>query len=207
MSAAVPQDPPVFHITHVKNLPGILAEEGLWCDAERLARNLITTNIAYSHIKQRRMRRAVPAAAGGTLADYVPFNFCPRSVMLYPIARGHVDYQGGQDSVLHLVSRLSRVQAAGGTFAFTDRHAYLAHALYFDDVADLHHVPWHVMNARQWQAVKEERQAELLVHRFVPWTAVIGIGVRSEEVAEQVRQILRGQVHIPGVKVQPSWYY
>lgn len=207
MNTPVPQDPPIFHITHIENLPGILREGGLWCDAERNARNLVTTNIAHSHIKQRRMSRPVPVAAGGTLADYVPFNFCSRSVMLYPVSRGHGDYQGGQDSILHLVSRISRVQSAGIPFAFTDRHAYLAHALFFDDLADLDQVPWDAMPAQYWQAVKEERQAEFLVHRFLPWAAVVLIGVRSQAIATRVEQILVGQAHKPGVKLQPSWYY
>jgi|GEM_PF-2597155 len=91
-------------------------------------------NIGLKHIKQRRQHRVVPVAAQGVLADYVPFNFCPRSVMLCAIANGHTDYQGGEDDVIHLVARFASILAAGVQWAFTDRHAELSHALYFDTV-------------------------------------------------------------------------
>src|SRR5579859_2568373 len=75
-------NPAIFHITHVDNLPSIVAEGALWCDAKRVELGLPCTNIGHRHIKERRMRRVVPAAARGTLGQYVPFNFCSRSVML-----------------------------------------------------------------------------------------------------------------------------
>ena len=72
----------IYHITHADNLEQIVREGRLWCDAQRIARGLAHTNIGYSHIKARRMRHPVTVSAGGTLGEYVPFNFCPRSVML-----------------------------------------------------------------------------------------------------------------------------
>jgi hypothetical protein len=156
----VPSDPPIFHVTHVDNLPGILREGGLWCDRQRVARQLESTNIGHVHIKERRLRRSVTTRAGGTLGDYVPFNFCPRSVMLFAVHKGHPDYAGGQEGVVHLVSTVSRAVSLGRAWAFTDRHAELAHALHFDDLAKLSEVPWHVMREQYWSAVKEERQAE-----------------------------------------------
>jgi hypothetical protein len=97
VSGAIPQDPAIYHITHVTNLVGILRDGCLWSDSQRIARSLQTTNIGYTHIKQRRLRRPVPVAALGVLGDYVPFNFCYRSVMLYALRGGHEDYAGGQD--------------------------------------------------------------------------------------------------------------
>ncbi len=85
----------VYHITHVGNLANIVAQGRLWCDAQRIALGLLSTNIGHSHIKARRMQHPVVVAARGALGDYVPFNFCPRAVMLYPVAHGHGDYSGG----------------------------------------------------------------------------------------------------------------
>ena len=89
----------IYHITHANNLEHIVREGRLWCDAQRIARGLTNTNIGYSHIKARRMRHPVTVAAGGTLGDYVPFNFCPRSVMLYVVAQGHENYREGQQAI------------------------------------------------------------------------------------------------------------
>lgn len=202
-----PEDPPIFHITHVDNLPGILREGGLWCDTERIARGLSSMNIGHLHIKRRRLSRPVVARAGGTLGDYVPFNFCPRSVMLYAVHRGHQDYHAGQQSVLHLVSSVRRAAALGRGWAFTDRHAELEHALYFDDLGKLNEVPWPVMGLKYWTDKKEERQAEFLVREFFPWTAVSAVVAMTPAAAEQAQRSLHAAAHRPPVATKPEWYY
>jgi hypothetical protein len=205
--AIVPHDPSIFHITHVNNLPSILRHGGLWSDAQRIARSLANTNIGHLHIKQRRLSRAVTTGAGGKLGDYVPFNFCPRSVMLYVVSRGHQDYGGGQEGVVHLVSTVSKAVALGRPWAFTDRHAELGHALHFDDLARLDEVPWHVMPMRVWPSVKEERQAEFLVRDFFDWSAVIEVGVMNAQTESQVGEMLRASPHVPAVTIRREWYY
>lgn len=202
----VPADPRIFHITHVDNLPGIIREGGLWCDAERIARGLVNTNIGYLHIKRRRLDRPVQLGARGVLGNYVPFNFCPRSVMLFTVHCGHQDYRGGQENIVHLVSSVSRATNLGRPWTFTDRHAEVAHALYFDDLSRLAEVPWHVMELRYWSEVKEERQAEFLVHEFFPWTAVVEV-VTLPAAADRASQALQGAAHRPPVAVRPEWYY
>ena len=101
-----PEDPSIYHITHVTNLAGMVADRGLWSDAARRRHRPTATNIGYQHIKERRMRRAVTAGSGGVLGEYVPFYFCPRSVMLFVISRGSSDYNGHEREIVHLVSRV-----------------------------------------------------------------------------------------------------
>lgn len=203
----VPADPSIFHITHVDNLPGILSQGGLWCDRKRIALQLGSTNIGHLHIKHRRLARAVTTRAGGTLGDYVPFNFCPRSVMLYVVREGHQDYSGGQESVVHLVSSVSQAVVLGRDWAFTDRHAELAHALHFDDLERLSEVPWHVMGKKYWSDVKEERQAEFLVREFFSWSAVTEVAAMTEPTAQRARTALAAAQHRPSVVIRPEWYY
>lgn len=202
-----PADPQIFHITHVENIVGILREGGLWCDSQRIARSLVTTNIGHLHIKERRLKRAVTVAAKGVLGDYVPFNFCSRSVMLYVVHCGHQDFEGGQEGIVHLVSRTSQVVALKRPWAFTDRHAELAYARYFDDLQDLHEVRWDVMNQHYWRDVAEVRQAEFLVHEFFPWTAVREVAVRSSPTQRRLQQILEDADHRPSIALRPQWYY
>lgn len=203
----VPEDPPIFHITHTDNLPGILHEGGLWSDAQCIARKIGNTNIGHRHIKQRRLTRVVETLAGGFLGDYVPFNFCPRSVMLHAVSRGHQDYAAGQESIVHVVSSVKVATGLGRAWAFSDRHAELAHALHFDDLAKLSEVPWNVMRLQYWAEVKEERQAEFLVHDFFPWTAVTALAVMTQAAAARVQLALQDAAHQPAVTVRPTWYY
>lgn len=203
----IPADPRIYHITHVDNLPGILREGGLWCDRQRIERSLASTNIGHTHIKRRRLAHPVNTRSGGMLGDYVPFNFCSRSVMLYAIHRGHQDYAGGQNNIAHLVSTISRATGLGRPWAFTDRHAELAHALHFEDLSELSEVPWQVMDLRYWTEVKEERQAEFLVREFFPWSAIEEVAVRTEDVVRRVQATLGAEGGGRIVKARPEWYY
>lgn len=203
----LPANPPIFHITHIDNLPSILEAGGLLSDATRRSGKFAATNIGHLHIKGRRMRRSVPVAPGGVLGDYVPFNFCSRSVMLCAVWRRHGDYQGGEDDVVHLVSSVGAASSAGLRWAFTDRHAELAYAQFFANPDDLDRVRWDVMRFTWWQNVKEERQAEFLVHEFFPWTAIDHIVVKSQDRADRVQAILTDNDQVATVVVNPNWYY
>lgn len=204
-----PDDPAIYHLTHLDNLAGIIRQGHLWSDAECSRRRLAVTAIGYEHIKERRLHRPVPVAAGGFLGDYVPFHFCPRSVMLYVLHRGHSTYQGGQRPIVHLVSSVRTAVASGGPWAFTDRHAELRYAQYFDQLDALDQVDWSAMPARYWSEseVKERRQAELLVHKRYPWTAVSAIGVCDRRIRDRVARRLESADHRPAIRVEPGWYY
>jgi len=96
------QDRQLYHITHIRNLPRILATGQLLCDAEVARQSLVETDIGMPSIKARRRRTLVTCGAGGTPADYVPFYLGPRSPMLFSISRGRVPrYTEGQDPVVY----------------------------------------------------------------------------------------------------------
>lgn len=211
MPGITPKDPFIYHITHVDNLASIVRAGCLWSDAQRLSQQFASTNIGYSHIKKRRMHRGVPVAARGVLGQYVPFYFCYRSVMLYVVHRGHDNYAGGQGPIVHLVSRVTRAIATGQPWAFTDRHAELQYAQYYDDLSQLGQVDWNVMPSHFFWGgdtdLKERRQAEFLVYDAFPWTAVDHIVVKDESVATRARSALEQATHQPPVDVKPAWYY
>jgi hypothetical protein len=210
MPGRIPADPAIYHITSIDNLPDIVKAGRLWCDAQVRKLSLAKQTIGYAHIKARRLRRTVGVSAAGCLGDYVPFNFCQRSVMLYVVAQGHDEYRGGQNPIIHLISTVKTAIATGRPWAFTDRHADLGHAVYYEGLDHLDEVDWSVMDQRQWGGdsdMKERRQAEFLVHEWLPWSAILGIAVRTQETAARVRAILASDGGSPAVKVEPSWYY
>jgi hypothetical protein len=127
--------------------------------------------------------------------------------MLYAVHRGHQDYQGGQDAIVHLVSSVRIAITLGRPWAFSDRHAELSHATHFDALSSLREVRWDVMSRMYWADVKEERQAEFLVHAFFPWTAVKEIGVMTSISEHRVHTSVASVQHRPIVKTTPSWYY
>jgi hypothetical protein len=204
----------IYHITHGRNLEPIIAAGGLWCDAQIAAHGLTPLGIAHQHIKERRKERQVPCAAGGSLADYVPFYFAPRSPMLYAIHNGYVEgYTGGQSSVLHLVAEAETIAASGCAFAFTEGHAEIAWTEFFTDLAFLSAVDWVIMKETYWHDTDEDgdrkrrRQAEFLVHQFCAWELITEIGVINSQVADRVRAFLEPAAHQPAVHIRRNWYY
>jgi hypothetical protein len=215
--APVPDRPKIYHITHESNLAEILRWGVLWSDAKRIALGLECQVVGLSGIKQRRLERLPVRCHPGTLVgDYVPFYFCPRSVMLYILHMANhpeLTYRGGQAPIVHLVADLKDTaawaQADRRRWAFSDRNAGAAYASFFARLEDLQRIDWAAVDATDWRdaIVKENKQAEFLVYESFPWGLVEGIGVRDASVAERVRGTLSGATHIPPVTVERAWYY
>jgi ssDNA thymidine ADP-ribosyltransferase, DarT len=202
--------PPIYHITHINNLAGIIQRGGLHCD--RTAQNMKAMNIGHTHIKGRRLNRIVPLGPMGTVGDYVPFYFAPRSPMLFAISRGNVaGYTAGQQPVIYLCSSTEAVNAAGLQWVFTEGHADMGYTDFFDDFKDLDKIDWNLMKAKYWNAIPDDpdrsrrRQAEFLVRDFFPWQLVHQIAVYGNATSAAVAQILAG--NRPPVVIQQGWYY
>nr|WP_281253026.1 DUF4433 domain-containing protein [Pseudocolwellia agarivorans] len=146
--------------------------------------------------------------AGGTIGQYVPFNFCPRSVMLFVIHKGHDDFQGGQERILHFISDIDTIRLTNQNCLFTDIHADLDYAEQIDDFIRISELDLNrIINERYWQDFKEEKQAEFLVFESVQWQSIQQIGVKNQAIADEVTVLLQGVVHKPEVIVRPEWYY
>ncbi len=204
----------IYRITPISILRSIVECGGIHCDRAAAELGLAGQGIAHSHIKARRARRAVPVCRGGTLADYVPFYFAPRSPMLYALHRGAVEgYTGGQRPILHLVATAEDAVASGLACAFTDGHADMGFTEFYEDLRDLDKIDWAIMREKYWRDTVDDpdrsrrRQSEFLVHGFFPWNLVHTIGVINRAMAAEVGTILAGSAHQPEVSVKPEWYY
>lgn len=211
---------PIHHITNIDNLPRIIKTGGLWCDAERIRQGFDCVSIGYDHLKQRRMRKRVQdqagrrVAAGGVLADYVPFYFANRSPMLYSIHQGQViGYAGGQANVVYLVGTVETVVAGNRPWFFTDGHAVQAMTEFFANSEHLDKIDWNVIRSRSWKDRendpdrKRRKQAEFLIHGSVPWSWICSIGVVDQGRSQRVKEMIAEASHQPEVSIERSWYY
>ena len=201
----------IFHITHIDNLPSIIASGGLWCDNKKVK----ATNIAHSHIKQRRANVQVPIASRGTVDQYVPFYFAPRSPMLYAIHTGSVQgYSGGQNNIVHLETTIDFILALNLPFVFTDGGADSGRCTFSNDISQLPQILDYVTEAFTFWFDNEQhpdrthkRNAEFLVYNFVPWKAIRKIGVISSEIQQKTLSLI-SQVSVqPELVVESRWYY
>ncbi|MCK5241328.1 DUF4433 domain-containing protein [bacterium] len=209
-----PREKYIFHITHIRNLPGIIRTGGLYCDNERLSRGINNLSIAHQEIKDRRARRQVSVAAHGTVADYVPFYFAPRSPMLCAIHHGNVvGYQDGQEKVVYLITNITEACNCGQAWCFTDGHAEMLPSEFYDDLNQLSQINWNVMRSKYWNDTpdapdrKRQRQAEFLVHKCYPWSKVLAIAVMNNMATTEVEKHISMADFKPRIVVKSGWYF
>jgi hypothetical protein len=208
--------PKIYHITHINNLEGILSDKVIWSDAKRLKLGLDCEIVGMSKIKKRRLEELeVKCHPGTKVGEYVPFYFCPRSIMLYILYMGNhpdISYREGQGPIVHLQADLmASIQWAEKhkvRWAFSDRNAGERIANFYNDVNKFNRVNWPAAAATDWRdtIIQEGKQAEFLVYKSFPWELVEKIGVHNNIVQQNVIEKLTGK-NQSLVSIEPSWYY
>jgi ssDNA thymidine ADP-ribosyltransferase, DarT len=210
-----PARPKIYHIVHVDNLASIVADGRLWSDSV-MARRQGGAVIGMGSIKQRRLGLPVSCHQGTNVGGYVPFYFCPRSIMLFVIhCANHPElaYRGGQQPIVHLEADLHHVvqwaQENGRRWAFSLSNAGAVYTQFRTGLNRLGDINWDAVAATDFRPadVKEAKQAEFLVQESFPWQLFERIGVHSQAIATRVFTAMQGMAHRPGVEVRPGWYY
>jgi hypothetical protein len=213
MSDLNPANAFIFRITHIANLPWILEKGKLDCrNSPDQDPNFV--NIGSVDLINKRARRQVPLAPGGTLSDYVPFYFTPFSIMMYNIKTGYggITRRENGDIVI-FVSSVHRLRALNLPCIFTNQHAYPVDTEFYSSIEDLKHVDWLLLQKRDFKTNdadpgKQSRyQAEALVHRCVPLEAMLGICCYNAEARRTLQALVADKDAKISVKERPSWYF
>lgn len=202
----------IFRIVHRENVTWIL-QNGMYCRNARVQDPNYRT-IGNPDLIDKRQRRAVPIPPGGTLSDYIPFYFTPFTPMLLNIKTGY----GGvkklpNEDVVIFVSSLHTLNQMGIRFLFTDRHAYLVNADFYDDLADLGRLDWKILQDRDFKrdpddpGKMERYQAEALVHTHIPVEAFIGLTCYTDLVCGQVDELVNNHGLELQVVKRTGWYF
>lgn len=207
-----PEKALIWRIVHRDNLPWIL-DNGLHCSSSAVtAPNWV--NIGNAELIDRRKHRPVPIAPGGLLSDYVPFYFTPFSPMMYNIYTGRGGVQArANDEIVILVSSLHKVAAEGYGFIFSDRHAYVAMAQFFNDVAHLSAIDWPLLQARNFQRSVddpeqiERYQAEALIWQHLPVSGLLGAICYTDELKLQLQQQVTDRGLQLDIHTMKGWYF
>jgi hypothetical protein len=203
-----PQKALIFRIVHRDNMPDVWVDG---CHCKSTTEGKKYTQIGNLELISKRVGRQVPCGPGGTLSDYVPFYFTPYTPMLYNIKTGYSGVQKRPvEEIVILISSLHTLKGQKVPFVFSDRHAYLKTALFSDDLADLDRIIWPTLQARNFRKDDLDRfekyQAEALIHRHMPLTALSGVVCYNDS----VRANMQAAADTCGVAVkiiaQPNWY-
>lgn len=212
---ADPQMTPIFHFTHLDNLPTILECGGLCCKNRSQREGRKYVNCAHQSIQDQRARKDVQCAPFGVLHDYVPFYFGPRSPMMFAISKNNVPaYTGGQAPLIYLCSVAEVVATKPLPFVFTDGHP-ITQGLsdFYNDLRWLNKIDWQVVKGKWWNQTESDpdrprrRMAEFLVHDMLPWSMVYFIGTFDQATADEVTRRIQNQTWLPKVEVKRDWYY
>lgn len=211
-----PTNPKIYHIVNVDRLASIIETGGLLSDSEIKELNLPGTTIGMNSIKERRLDLAVKCYSNATVGQFVPFYFCPRSVMLYVIHRANspeLTYKGGQGPIVHLECDLNKVIAEldkrKHSWAFSLSNAGAVYTQFRKEAGQLDELEWGHIPARNWQdsAVRSAKQAEFLVYKRFLWQFVDRIGVQNQATFNVAINALAKAAHKPTVSIEPNWYY
>jgi len=202
----------IFRIIHRDNLDWIL-EHGIHCrHTDHVDPNFV--EIGNPDLIAKRSPRAIPVPPGGTLSDYVPFYFTPRSPMARNINSGWRGVQQrANEEILVLVSSLPHIRSLELDFLFTNQHAYTETAQFYSDLARLDEIDWGILRASDFKRDNddlgklERYQAEALVYRHVPITGLLGIGCCSPHEATTQRARVEAAGVDLKVVARPGWYF
>jgi hypothetical protein len=176
--------------------------------------DLTIRDIAYSDLKQKRAETIVEVSPGGTLDDYVPFYFGPRSPMLFVYKSGGVTGKPeDQNELVYFGTYAEDIADKELPFVFTDGHPIREPKAFYNEISDLSHVDHPLMQEVMWRDTnddpdkKRRRQAEFLVHDRVELSLVRCLGTRTSHMQSEVQEILRrNSIDIPCL-LKPEWYY
>ena len=202
-----------YHFTHIEGLAKVLTDGELRCDNDVQAAGGCV-EVGDQDLKAARRRKAVPCGPGGVVADYVPFYLASKSPMLFRIAtKWNVPRSDGEEPLVFMATTMGTVMDLGLPFVFTDGHPIAAFTDYFDDPAQVSEIDWALMLQRDWNNTNEDpdrqrrRQAEFMVYKSLPLSAIVAMAARSDRIAARATEIVTTLGYTLTVAVRPDWYY
>lgn len=203
----------LYRITHVDNLDFILKSGKLTCPSH------IDCDPNYIGIGDitligSRSTKQVNIEPKGNFTDYVTFYFGARSPMLYAIQKGFngVTKRNPQE-IIYLVTDFENIKMNNCRYVFTDGHGYHSMSQFFNDEDGLEEVDWNAVKLIRWTDTEDDpdrkrrKQAEFLVYKELPLSALIGVVVHSEAAKNTVLTKFADHDFTCNVIVKPNWYY
>lgn len=202
----------IFRITHIRNVPWIL-RNGLHCGNSG-SRDPDFVTIGNIDLIARRTTRPVTVPPHGTLADYIPFYFTPKSPMHYNI---HTGYRGlpkvNTSDLVFFVSSLRSLAAVGVSFVFSDRHAYTGMAAFFTSLDDLDRIDWPFLRQSDFRRDPDDPdkllryEAEALVHRELAIPHLLGIVCYNDTALATLTRMREDTGVGVELAIRPDWYF
>jgi len=205
-----PENAYIFRIVHLENVQWMLGN-GIHCQNSAI-KDPNYREIGNPDLIAKRDLKRIPIQPAGLLSDYIPFYFTPYTPMLYNIKTGIGVPQVPNSEIAILFTSLHKLIELGVQFLFTDCHAYLQMAEFFSNLEDLHKLDWERWQTRNFKRSSddfgfERYQAEALIYRHLPVTALWGIICYNDEQTLRLRREVQEQGLTVKIIMKPDWYF
>ena len=199
------KDKYLFHIVHIKNLPGIFTK-GILCRNLIKSKRIKYEDISSNDIQAMRGVINIPTTKH-TLHNYVPLFFGARPPMLYAIrSRGIV-----QEDIIYILVDWNVINKSNTWF--TDGNARSSNTNFFQGIANLSKVDFKAADSIYWGADKGEefkrkKQAEVLVLEQILMDEIKGFVVYNKSAKEEVTRLLGARkITDKAIFIVPKFYY
>jgi hypothetical protein len=200
----------IYHLTHVSNLPQIVAASMLLADSNDAWDERPTVDISASATREKRRSATVSTANDLVVADFVPFFLSPnasvwetiRSQTEDPRLSAEAHRSSAYDFVI-LVSTVQTVFDHNEGVVVTDGDAAGTMTRFGTSRESSERM---LRNLRADEESETILEAEVLVPHAAPFELVTLIGVVNDGVRSKVKSILKASEHQPKVSVYPPWF-
>jgi len=195
----------IYHVTHINNLPGILATGALLADTSTAWVERPAVDISRPELREA--RRSAHASETGVVADYVPFFVSPNSTLWTAIRAGDMSEprlapQARELPANEFIVLVSTVGTAGRDRVVVTNGDATGIVTRFTATPDQAEAQLRKLQGDD-QSLAE---AELLVHESFPFESVTLIGVANDKVRNEVRDQLAAAGHSPKLSIYPPWF-
>jgi hypothetical protein len=170
-------------------------------------------NIGLVELIDKRKTWPVPVDPMGTLSDYVPFYFTPRSMMAYNIHTGRSVTQRDNDQLVILVSSLITLKDKGIPFVITDRHACAKLTKYSNSLDHLEKIDWKILRNSDFSRDNDDLDksnrymAEALVHKHMPIDKLLYVACCDEKQKVWATDLIEKRKKKLQVHTKRGWYF
>lgn len=202
-----------YRITHIDNLPLIL-QNGIVSKRHPFASDEYI-NIGNPDIIEIRNDRRVRLQGYGTMGDYVPFYFTPRSIMLYNILTGYwapLVPKRHRSEILVIRCSIEELAQQEQWF-FTNGQGNDIASDHFNNLNDLDKIDWGIIQQSDFSKSNGDYdrprryQAEFLVKGGISTSSIESLVVYNEAAASKVEQIQKENNSNLAVHIHKPYFF
>ncbi|WP_166790835.1 DarT ssDNA thymidine ADP-ribosyltransferase family protein [Cryobacterium mannosilyticum] len=214
----------IYHVTHIRNLAGILESGALLADMSEAWTTRPVVDISSAPNRDARRTALVSGDGSSSVAGYVPFFLSPNARLWDGLLTGTADPRLSVDAhtaeifdfviLVSTVKKLRDAQAAAEDAGADDASDAAVAVTDGDAAGALTRISATPETSdsllRRLRADAESDgilRAELLVAETFPFDLVTLVGVANDKVRDEVRGILAASTHKPKVAVYPPWFH